>query len=640
MTRRALLIGAQTFGLDGVEHDVEVMTVALAARGFADIRACQGPDATRDGIIDAYQRLIADTTAGDPVLVYYSGHGGYVRPLPGETVEVARNNRQFIVPTDFREPVGDDFRGITAVELSVLLGRLTERTRNAMVVLDCCHSALMSRDLGDLRARQLPRTVLVDLEAHVRRQLDAGLRIDLSRSVGNPDAVRVVACAADQSAYELPRRDRSGNYGVLTDALTTALAEAARTQPSWSRLMARVRQLVQEKIPHQRPEAEGPSERILFEVADDDRAGSLPVLAEDGNRVRLDGAPLLGVQVGDEFSVMPSSASAPALEGRIATVRIDRREPTAASGRLVFTVPGTTLPPDARAYRTRATSPRIPVRVPETLTAAAGRSTFVRVAGPGEDASIEVVSAGGALTVRDRIGPLHDPRHPGPDTTRRVVEDLDRVARATALRGIREEAGWTFAAPVTLEWGLVLDGEPHPLALSGASVDAGDLVYLKVRNDGTRTLYLSLVDVGVSYGITLLTDLAPSGVQLTAGGEYVFGRDDTTGRLTGAELTWPTGLDPGSARPETVLALLTSEPQDMSVLHQRGVRGAVQGLTPLTDLLAHFGAGATREFGRREVASRFCARSFEFTLVPSGRPAGERAFDLVPDGRAVRQNEV
>ena len=49
MTRRALLIGAQTYALSGVLHDVAAMGTALDKRGFTDIRTCAGPDATRDG---------------------------------------------------------------------------------------------------------------------------------------------------------------------------------------------------------------------------------------------------------------------------------------------------------------------------------------------------------------------------------------------------------------------------------------------------------------------------------------------------------------------------------------------------------------------------------------------------------------
>ena len=639
MTRRGLLIGAETFGLQGVGYDVDVMDAALAGRGFA-VRRCESDNATRDGILDAYRRLIADTGAGDVALVYYSGHGGYAVPLDGETTEAAGNKRQFIVPTDFRKPTGDDFRGITAVELSVLLAELTEKTGNAVVILDCCHSAMMSRDLGEAHVRQLPDVVRADLDAHHRRQIDAGLRIDLPDPTGNRMAVRMVACAAEQFAHELPRSAGPGRYGVFTNALIRALDEAGGTRVSWSWVIARARHLVQQLIPHQRPGVEGPFDRVLFEAEADDLAGSLPVAGTGDGRAVIAAAALLGVQAGDVFAIMPASASGPADKGRIATVRIDHVDLRAASGRLTFDRPSTTprtqlaagvLPPDVlaagvlaadvlaadvRAYRMTAVAPRIPVRVPASLAPAIGTSTFVRVAEPGENAPITVVeSNGGALTVHDRIGPLHQPRPPGPATEKQFVNDLNRIAKATILRAIREESRATFNPRVTLEWGRVHAGEAHPLPPAGSTVHTGDLVYFRIRNDAQRPLYVSLVDIGVSYRITVLTDLDPAGVKIPAGKQFVFGGNDWADRLNGVQLTWPNGLDPKSPRPETVLALITSEPQDVTPLQQHGVRGTTQA-SPLADVLDHFGAGASRDFRRPAL---FRARSFGFTLDPATR---------------------
>ena len=611
MTRRALLIGAEAFGLTGVTHDVAAMAAALKKRGFT-VRRCEGLDATRDGIIGAYETLIADTGHGDAALVYYSGHGGYAWPAAGENAKPADNTRQFIVPFDFREPTADDFRGITAVELSVLLGRLTEKTSNAVVVLDCCHSAMMSRDLGDAHVRQLPGVVRANLDAHHRRQIDAGLRIDLSDPTGNKNAVRVVACATEEYAHELPRRDGPGRYGVFTRALIQAWDEAG-PHASWSQLIARIRHLVQLDIPHQRPGIEGPFERLLFEVDPADSAGWLFVTGAGAGRARIAGAALLGVQVGDRFAIMPASASGPADEGRLATVRIDEVELVAATGPLVFDGPDTTLPVDARAYRMTAVAPRIPVRVPAFLASAVDNSTFVRVAGPQEDTPVTVLeSPDGALTVRDAIGPLHQPRLPDPATKARVVDDLNRIAKAIVVRSLREESRGTFAPPVTLQWGRVHGGTPEPLPQSGATIHTGDLVYVRIHNGAGRHVYASLFDIGVSYAITLLTDLDPAGVKVPGGEEYMFGAGWDS-QLVGVQSSWPDGLDRGSPRPETVLALITSEPVDVSPLHQHGVRGKEGHSTPLSDLLAHFGAGADRDFRRPAL---FCVRTLEFTLDP------------------------
>lgn len=581
--RRALVIGAQTYGLRGVEPDVAAMAAALGALGF-EVDRRTGTEATRQGILDAYRRLIARTGAGDMALVYFSGHGGYVLPGPGETTRPGDNDRQFIVPTDFHESAPGDFRGITAVELAVLLAELTTRTDNAAVILDCCHAAVMSRgDLGEARVRQID-AVKADLDDLRTRTPGA----DRLRPEGNPNAVRVVACGQREVAREIPRGDGSGTYnGVLTLALVQALGEVTGRPVTWSRLIGRVRQLMRVEIQHQSPSVEGPAERLLFETGTEDSVAWLFVTDTGDGRASLPGALLLGVGPGDEFAIR-SAAGVP-----LATLRISRADPAAASGPLIFDGVPEPLPVDARAYRTRAAAERVVVRVPASLADAIGPGGFVRPAGPGEQAAIEVVeSADGSLTIRDRIGPLHEPRRPGPPTTARIRADLHRIGRATALSGLRDEPPGDFDPPVEISWGPVRPGATRPFSVRAETVRTGTRVSFRIRNNAPDPVYVSLIDIGVSYAITVLSELDPRGIRVDAGQEYVYGR-------TGVELTWPEGVPTSTPRPETVLVLLTSEPHDVTVLRQEGVRGRGSGdRTGLDALLEHFGAGATREFGR------------------------------------------
>ncbi len=602
MTRRALLIGAETYGLTGVSEDVSAMERALLVRGFT-VRRCERAQATRDGIIAAYQEFIADTGADDAALIYYAGHGGYVQPAADEPLEVAPAHRQFIVPTDYRELDGEEFRGITAVELSVLLAQLTGRTRNAVVVLDCCHSALMSRDLGAARIRQLPRAVRLDLEQHLRRRLGAGLRIDLTDPGGNPAAVRMVACGDRESAYELPRTSGTGTYGLFTHSLIRALDEAAGTRASWARVAGRVRELIEATRLPQRPEAEGPSERVLFETTTDDDPGSLPVTADPDGTARIAGAALAGVRLGDEFAVLGD-------QEQIATVRVQAVTVTAATGPLR---PVVALPPDARAVRITTSAPRVPVRVPGALVPAVNRRGFARAAEPGEDADLRVVEqAGGLLSLHDRIGPLNS----RPQSADRILADIDRVARALVLLGIRDESAWTLPPQVTLEVGRLSGGAPEPAVVPGAALHVRDTIYLRVRNGFPhQTVYLNLFDVGVSYAVTRLTGMTPSGVRLPPGAEYVLGRHSLTGDLGGAQLTWPAGLGTGAPRPETLLAVITTAPQDLGHLQQAAVRDPFPAETA-GNLLAHFTEGRTRDL---RWPAQYCVPSVSFLLDPKPR---------------------
>ncbi|WP_327011134.1 caspase family protein [Dactylosporangium sp. NBC_01737] len=264
MRRTALLIGAQTHGLTGVGNDVDVMARLLAGRGFAVTR-CDGARATRAGILDAYERLIRDARPGDAVVVYYSGHGGLATPPP----ELAPRGRlappprlQFIVPVDHTGAAGEDFRGITGPELSVLLVRLTNTTRNVTVVVDACHAAHVSRD-DELRVKALPAPVYLDVAEHLSRLRRQGLDTAALHALGNQDAVRVVACGREQSAYEYTN-DAGRRVGLFTESLALALAEAGDAPVTWAGLLPKVRDRVRAEVPFQRPEAEGPSLRAPF----------------------------------------------------------------------------------------------------------------------------------------------------------------------------------------------------------------------------------------------------------------------------------------------------------------------------------------------------------------------------------------
>lgn len=613
MARIALLIGASTFGLEGVDADVAAMDDTLTDRGFKT-ELCTGTAATRDGILGAYERVISDAGPDDAVVVHYSGHGSRVAPTADG---IHPGHHRFIVPVDFSRSTPDDFRGITGLELSVLLARLTERTRNVTVALDCCFAGTMSRD-GELVVRALPEARAVDLRAHLDRRLRAGLRIDLTRPLGNPYAVRLVACAPEQRSHEYGGR-RGERIGVFTEALTDALREAGPAPVTWSAVLPRVRQKVLDVLAGQRPDVEGPAHRRLFGLTEDDAAGSLPVVAEDRDRVRLDGAPLLGVQPGDRFTIMPPTANGPDPAGSLGSVLIDGCGPAAATGRRE---PARfTLPVGARAFRVGSAVTRLPVLVPPLpgLVAAVSASTFVRPAGPGERHAAEVrTDSSGELTVTDAIGPLHAPRPAGPSSVRPVVKDLERLARAAALRGITELRDWDLDARISLEWGRVTDGRPSPLPVAGALLSAGDPVYLAVRNDGPAPVWVSLIDIGVSARITVLNADRPAGHRLDTGQSYTFGHDDRYGRLTGVPLSWPAGLDPRAPRPETILVIITPRPEDLSVLEQDSVSRSLPGsASPLGSLLRQVSTGSTRELRpQASTADRYTFRIVDFDLDP------------------------
>ncbi|HET9168744.1 MAG TPA: caspase family protein [Actinospica sp.] len=561
MTGHALLIGSETDGLTGVGNDLDLMEDALRPWAFA-VRRVTGPQATRDGILAAYRELIDTVQPGDPAVIYYSGHGGRVEAPPPGTEGPSLMDLQFIAPTDFHDSSPGDFRGITSVELSVLLKRLTDRTENATVILDCCHAAHMSRDRV-LRTKAVPRRAPYDvLRAHIEKLLAEGaLPAGPLDPLGNRHAVRIVACEPEQSAFEYLGVDGE-TIGVLTESLAIALREAGSARVSWATVLGRVRRRVLDLSPFQRPEVEGPALRFLFDVAEDDAGPLTPLAALDDGRAGVPCGALLDAQVGDIFKI----------DG-VGALRIDRMNGFTAEGSVAFDPGVTALPPGAKARRVKSRA-SMPVLVPDRLHDAIDAAPGLRAARPDEPwyAAIRTGTQD-ELTIHDRIGPLPGRYAADAAGIAEVRRGLEALARVRGLRALAAGSAQTLGAKISVEWGTVHEGVRTPLPASGATVHAGDRVYLSIRNDSEDTVYLSLVDLGITGGVAVLTYDSPSGRALDPGREHVFGFDGRS-VLPGIRVGWPDGLDPAQPRPETVLLLVTEQRQDISMLTQRGVDGA------------------------------------------------------------------
>ena len=138
-----------------MHSDVEVVDDALRGLGFTTTR-CIERDATYDGIVSQYRGLIEDTASGDAAVVYYSGHGGRQRNASASDDPTAPAWLQYLVPTDVEDRADGRFHAVLAQELSLLQRQLTDKTPNVTTILDCCHSARMSRSPGAPSRRLAP----------------------------------------------------------------------------------------------------------------------------------------------------------------------------------------------------------------------------------------------------------------------------------------------------------------------------------------------------------------------------------------------------------------------------------------------------------------------------------------------------
>jgi len=642
MKRRALVVGSQTGGLSGVDRDVASISEALESFGF-EIQRCTGPDASREGILNCYQELISNCQTDDAAVVFFSGHGGYApNPayVPMDSTGFTRPDAyQFIVPFDFEESTDADFRGILDVELSALLRALTEKTQNATMILDCCHAARMSRD-ADMTPRALPRPWLVGVSAHLQLLRERGLRVDRLPGEGNADAVRVVACGPYQSAYEY--MTASGErMGLLTESLILALEESRGLRVSWASAIERIRKRVLDLAPTQRPEVEGAASRVLFALDSIQETGILPFQPDNV----LLGGRLLGVEIGDQYLIVPPGVSAPDTRHAIASATVTGVVGARAYVNVAFLTANTRIPETSRAIPVRKALPCALVAVEgsgparESVRSAINASSYVHVAEamPGDKADILArVGVDGSLTVTDVAdNPLAYARPADEQGIRETVDNLVAHARARLLRALRSGDGPNYLdASFDVEWGRVDAGQPRPLSKSGELLFTGDPVYIRFANHASASLYFSLFDIGVSGRIELITNTEPSGVHVPAGSEHVVGVDRATGRVVGLPLSWPTSVPPQGQHTETLLTIISNRPQNLRALEQGGVRRDAAGQSDLQRLMQQIGYGGTRELASVAAVEsdvKYAVDQITFLLNPAAVPASDTARFLIDD---------
>jgi hypothetical protein len=174
------------------------------------------------------------------------------------------------------------------------------------------------------------------------------------------------------------------------------------------------------------------------------------------------------------------------------------------------------------------------------------------------------------------------------------------------------------------------DGVAVPLPRSGAVVHSGQAISVEVRNEGTSTVYVSLLDIGVSHQISVLNPSSPSGVRLDAGRAYTFGGHDHTERLAGLAVSWPPSVPAAAPRPETIMVLVSAEPTDTRVLEQSGVRGS--GWSRLERYLRQLATAGIRETAPEAARPvRFAVHTIDFDLIPTPAPPAETAVFQVDD---------
>ena len=630
VTRRALLIGSETYGLAGCNADVALMHDVLVARGFEEIASRTGADATRAGIIDGLDELVGsirDPT--DVVVLFYSGHGGRVaRPDFAERRAAGTSvHFQFIVPFDMEESSPDDFRGLLSEELTWQQRRLTDAfvalgaVPNVTTILDCCHSGYMARGLDTV-----PKSVDVGEKMFRMR----GIRehalaltqdLEIRGLATNPHAVRLVACQPEQSAFEFPSA-RGGRHGALTDAFASVVEELGDAPVSWGMIGDLVRRRVRALVPEQRPDVEGPSDRLVFS----DRSlpsGSVLAVSTVEDDLRLEAATLLGIETGDEFQLVAATTGEVVAVGTVdrfdggdAVLRIDPESAREAVGL------------GALARPSRLRRPKTAVLVAGAADGLRSRlADNARLVETADEAIavVRVSEEAGGLVLDDHAGQRWRVGTYANDDAgnARLVEDIEAIAVGHRLLDLASGEGPNLLDPVlTIDFGTYDGDTRRPLPMRGERLAAGAPLYLRLTNTGDEPIFVWVFDVGVSGRSSLLTNAAPSGTLLGAAGA----EDESTELwdLDGEQLTWPSdvptsappGIEPG--RWERFVVLAADQRGDLSSLASRRREARSVGSSALEVVMDEARTGV-REIAAPDPGAaplRYRIETIEFLLEP------------------------
>lgn len=223
--RRALCVGINAYEqapLSGCLADVESWTRTLSGAGFS-VTTLLDERATRAGIMESLERMIAASRRGDVLVFQFSGHGTQVKDLDGDEIDGdSPGMDEAICPYDYATGaflIDDD--------IGRLFNQLPDGV-NLTCFMDCCHSGTISRFglVGSAkpvhaganeRMRYIPPSRALSA-AHERYRQN----IPSATATRAPDVMREVvfsACLSHEVAWE------SGGQGEFTVRATRILEE-------------------------------------------------------------------------------------------------------------------------------------------------------------------------------------------------------------------------------------------------------------------------------------------------------------------------------------------------------------------------------------------------------------------------------
>ena len=251
-------------------NDINFIKPTLLSQGFSesDIEIIQNEKATKEGIINSIDRLIAKAQAGDIIVFHFSGHGQQV--FDDANKDEADGYDEALVPYNANMRYGGGYTGQNHIrddELGTklkLLRKKIGKQGSLLVLLDACHSGTGTRgqDISITRGSE------AKCEPEGYKNTISGTRGGSSAEGVFDDRellsnmVVISAASADQLNYETKDNNNNG-VGALSYAFSRALAQSAGPL-NYKILFEKIKTDIQSWKPYQNPQIEGNTEQQVL----------------------------------------------------------------------------------------------------------------------------------------------------------------------------------------------------------------------------------------------------------------------------------------------------------------------------------------------------------------------------------------
>lgn len=633
MAKRALVIGVKDYPnlkpehqLRGCLNDVEAWRQLLVEQ-FAfekELVVClANPD--RKTILAQFEsHLIAASTLGDLVVFAYSGHGSYTWDLEGDEAD---DYDETIVPSDCHYSPLQEPAQITDDELYDLNARLLEKLGPqgfAAYFFDCCHAGTQLRGLE--RARLLPPEL-------PPRPVDLPPRRTTGEALFAPDPERYVvlsACQDDQKAYETTDVGSGRSRGAFSLALNTTMQRCPGA--TYAEIFDSAAASLRKISPAQRPHIEGNLHRQLFGNEQVGSVAFLPVAQINGDQAILGGGSAHQVTPGSAFDIYAPHIRSPQMAqqsssarlGTAVIVSVDALTCTARVTREGESV----VKPGCRAFETlhRPGELRIPVSLIGDSELVKALETKVRQSPlflldperrnprlvvwcihperdfftPGDLELPLGLPGWPCYVVTDPGGNKLLVPHPAQNelNAQQMSENLERIARCLNLIEL-ENRNPVVALNGKVKLALKKiqpQGESYiaqdlPVSATPLFVE-GERVGLSITNHHDQPIYISVLDIGLSWQVSLLYPPGRASERLAPGRTILIGLRPP-GIPTLKEAVIPVDFPADQPTGEkTFKVLVTTGPADFTWLVQSGaVVPAFRGDQTLSSLLSLIRSG-------------------------------------------------